>query len=111
MITLYHDYRSYSSQKVQVYLSEKKIKWKSHPIDLLKQEHILDETYKYIHPRGIVPALKDVEVIICNSTEIMEYILKNISLNQMFFLIHRYLQQYIIFVRKMNYYTILISGL
>lgn len=76
MITLYHDPRSYSSQKVQVYLSEKEIKWKSHPIDLLRQEHILDETYRTIHPRGIVPALKDGEAIICNSTEIMEYISK-----------------------------------
>ncbi len=76
MLTLYHDPRSYSSQKVQVYLSEKEILWKSYPIDLLKQEHILDETYKTIHPRGIVPALKDGKVIICNSTEIMEYISK-----------------------------------
>jgi len=50
MITLYHDRRSYSSQKVQVYLSEKGIEWKSHHIDLLKQEHILDEAYKYINP-------------------------------------------------------------
>ena len=74
MITLYHDRKSYASQKVRVYLSEKGIKWKAHHIDLLKQEHILDETYKQIHPRGIVPALKDGEVIICNSTEIMEYI-------------------------------------
>lgn len=76
MITLYHDPRSYSSQKVQMYLSEKESTWESHPIDLLRQEHILDETYKTIHPRGIVPALKDGEVIICNSTEIMEYISK-----------------------------------
>jgi glutathione S-transferase len=74
MLILYHDRRSYASQKVQVYLSEKGIKWKSHPIDLLRQEHITDETYKSIHPRGIVPALKDGETIICNSTEIMEYI-------------------------------------
>lgn len=74
MIILYNDYRSYSSQKVRVYLSEKGIKWKNHYFDLLKQEHILDETYKYINPRGLVPALKDGELIICNSTEIMEYI-------------------------------------
>jgi glutathione S-transferase len=40
MMTLYHDHRSYASQKVQVYLSEKGIQWKSHLIDLLKQEHI-----------------------------------------------------------------------
>lgn len=76
MITLYHDPRSYSSQKVQVYFSEKAIKWKGYSFDLLKQEHILDETYKIINPQGTVPALKDGEVIICNSTEIMEYISK-----------------------------------
>lgn len=74
MITLYHDIASYSSQKVQLYFNEKGIKWKSHPINLLKQEHIIDETYKAIHPRGIVPALKDGATIICNSTEIMEYV-------------------------------------
>ncbi len=74
MLILYHDRRSYSSQKVQVYLSEKGIKWESYHIDLLKQEHILDETYKSINSRGTVPVLKDGELIVCNSTEIMEYI-------------------------------------
>ncbi len=74
MLILYNDPRSYSCQKVQVYLYEKGIKWKSYHFDLLKQEHIIDETYKYIHPRGIVPALKDGEKIICNSTDIMEYV-------------------------------------
>lgn len=74
MITLYNDYRSYASQKVRVFLSEKGIQWKNYYFDLLKQEHLLDETYKYINPRGLVPALKDGELIICNSTEIMEYI-------------------------------------
>ena len=76
MIIFYHDPKSYSCHKVQVYFSEKEIKWKSHPIDLLKKENILDENYKFIHPRGLVPALKDGEFILCNSTEIMEYISK-----------------------------------
>lgn len=57
-----------------MYLSENGIKWENHYFDLLKQEHLLDETYKHINPRGLVPALKDGELIICNSTEIMEYI-------------------------------------
>lgn len=74
MISLYHDPASYSSQKVRIYLFEKGIKWESCPINLLKQEHIIDETYKYINPRALVPAIKDGGVIICNSTEIMEYI-------------------------------------
>jgi len=43
-------------------------------IDLLKQENILDETYQKINPRGTVPILKDGDVIVCNSTEIMEYV-------------------------------------
>ena len=79
MITLYNDYKSYACQKVRVYLSEKGIQWKNHYFDLLKQEHILDETYKDINPRGLVPALKDGELTICNSTEIMEYISKKYS--------------------------------
>lgn len=74
MITLYNDYKSYACQKVRVHLSENGIKWKNHHFDLLKQEHLLDETYKHINPRGLVPALKEGELIICNSTEIMEYI-------------------------------------
>lgn len=74
MITLYHDPRSYACQKVLVYLFEKGVKWEAENINLLKQEHILDETYKYINPEGTVPALKDGDAIICNSTEIMEYI-------------------------------------
>jgi glutathione S-transferase len=76
MITLYNDYKSYACQKVRVYLSEKGIQWKNHHFDLLKQEHLLDETYKSINPRGLLPALQDGELIICNSTEIMEYISK-----------------------------------
>jgi len=86
MITLYNYHRSYASQKVLVYLSEKGIKWKSHHIDLLKQEHILDETYKNIHPRGLIPALKDGGVVICNSTEILEYIsIKYLHKSDIFF--------------------------
>jgi glutathione S-transferase len=91
MITLYHDLKSYSSQKVQIYLNEKGIQWKSHPIDLLKQEHILDEAYKTIHPRGIVPALKDGNTIVCNSTEIMEYVSKKfLSQTDVFFDSHKF---------------------
>lgn len=51
MIAIYYDYKSYSSQKVLVYLFEKGIKWESRFIDLLKQEHLTDETYKYINVR------------------------------------------------------------
>ncbi len=73
MILLYYDRNSYASLKVQIYFFEKGIEYQSHLFDLLKQEHILDETYKLINPRGTVPALKDGDIIVCNSTEIMEY--------------------------------------
>jgi glutathione S-transferase len=62
--------------KVLVYFSEKKIEYNSHLFELLKQEHILDETYKLINPKGTVPALKDGDIIVCNSTDIMEYVSK-----------------------------------
>jgi len=76
MRTLYHSDNSYAAQKVRVYLAEKGIQWKSHHFNLLKQEHLLDEAYRKINPRGLVPALQDGEAIVCNSTEIMEYIAK-----------------------------------
>jgi glutathione S-transferase len=76
MFTLYYDRNSYASQKVQVYFFEKNIQYKSHLFELLKQEHILDETYKLINPKSTVPALKDDDIIVCNSTEIMEYVSK-----------------------------------
>lgn len=74
MLILYNDYRSYASQKVRVYLFEKEIEYEDRYFDLLKQEHILDDNYRYINPQGTVPALQDGATIICGSTEIMEYI-------------------------------------
>ncbi len=71
---LYHSGNSYASQKVRIYLAEKEIAWESFHIDLLRQEQITDKAYRAIHPRGLVPALKDGTSVICNSTEIMEYI-------------------------------------
>ncbi len=122
MITLYHDPRSYSCQKVQVYLAEKGIKWKSHPIDLLKQEHILDETYKDIHPRGTVPALKDGDLIIRNSTEIMEYIsTKCLSKSDVFFnsalsaAVHNFCKQDELLhdphIRTLSYHNLWMAGI
>ena len=58
---LYHCDESYASQKVRVYFLEKGIEWQSHHIDVLNQEHIIDSSYRLIHPRGLVPALKDGE--------------------------------------------------
>jgi len=72
-LILYHAYNSYASQKVRLHLAENNIGWNSHPIDLLKQEHINDEYIK-INPRGLVPALVDNGKIILNSTDIMQYI-------------------------------------
>nr|MBP9742001.1 glutathione S-transferase [Burkholderiales bacterium] len=122
MITLYHDYRSYASQKVQVYLSEKGIEWKSHHIDLIKKENILDETYKYIHPQGLVPALKDGEIIICNSTEIMEYISKKyLPQSDVFFnlglstVVHRFCKNDELLhdphIRILSYYNLWMAGI
>ncbi len=117
MLILYNDYRSYACQKVRVYLSEKGIKWKNHYFDLLKQEHILDETYKHINPRGLVPALKDGDSIICNSTEIMEYISTKYLPKSAPFLsaaIHDFCKQDELLhdphIRILSYYTLWMAG-
>jgi glutathione S-transferase len=73
MYVLYHCNNSYASQKVRLFLAEKKIPWDAHHVDLLKQEHITEE-YKKINPRGLVPALDDHGRIILNSTDIMQYL-------------------------------------
>ena len=75
MLVLYHCNNSYASQKVRLFLAEKKICWREHHIDLLKQEHITPE-YQRINPRGLVPALDDEGRVILNSTDIMEYIIE-----------------------------------
>ncbi len=74
MLILHNDHKSYASQKVLVYLAEKEIKFDNHNFDLTKQEHILDNNYRYINPQVTVPALQDGATTICNSTEIMEYV-------------------------------------
>jgi glutathione S-transferase len=73
MLVLYHDYNSYASQKVRLYLAEKNICYESQHLDLLKQEH-LTAAYQKINPRGLVPALNDAGKIVVNSTDIMKYI-------------------------------------
>ena len=77
MFTLYHDYKSYASQKVRVYLYEKDIKYESIHIDLLSQQHITNKDYRLINPRGLVPSLKDGDTVVFNSTDIMEYVSNN----------------------------------
>ena len=53
---LLHFYGSACSQKLRIFLSLKKIEWKSHQINLQKQEQFGD-WFLGINPRGLVPTL------------------------------------------------------
>jgi glutathione S-transferase len=73
MLTVYHCNTSYASQKLRLYLAEKRIEWHSHHIDLRKQEHITSD-YRKINPKGTVPPIKHDDKIVCGSTDIMLYL-------------------------------------
>ncbi len=78
MLILYHYPFSTHSHKVRFCLEEMALPWKSHIVDLKKQENLSEEFLK-INPNGMVPALIHVDKIICESNVILEY------LNEVFF--------------------------
>ena len=55
-VTLYHDPRSHSCQKVLVYLHERGIQFKPILVSLRENQH-LAKWYLAINPRGEVPTL------------------------------------------------------
>lgn len=81
MITLYHDYASSNSQKVRLYLAEHNIPWQDASLVLMKQEHLRTE-YLAINPNGLVPALKDGDKVVVNSTDIMQYLKDHYAENE-----------------------------
>ena len=56
------------SQKVRALLREKGIKYKSHPVNLARNEHV-SAWYLGINPRGVVPALVHDGVVHVESNE------------------------------------------
>ena len=72
-IELYHNDMSTCAQKVRLTLSEKKLQWESHHMDLRKGDTRTSE-YKKLNPDAVVPTLIDNGQVICESTVIMEYL-------------------------------------
>ena len=72
-IHLLHFQGSSCSQKVRIFLAEKRIAWESHPVDLLRQEHATP-WFLGINPRGVVPVLVHDGVVHVESNDIMEHL-------------------------------------
>jgi len=120
MLTLFHCNTSYASQKVRIYLAEKKLPWQSVHIDLRKQEQI-SSNYRQINPNGTVPSLKDEKGLIhYGSTEIMEFLEETYpkpkllpSSQEQRKLIHQLCKEHELLhdphIRTMSYYKIFMS--
>lgn len=73
MLTLYHGNGSVCSSKVRIGLAEKGIAWESHPISLPKGEHTAP-AYLKLNPNGVVPTLVNGDLVVVESSVILEYI-------------------------------------
>jgi glutathione S-transferase len=70
---LLHFQASSCSQKVRILLREKQIEWESHPVDLLRDQHVTP-WYLGINPRGVVPVLVHDGVVHVESNDILTYL-------------------------------------
>lgn len=72
-ITLYHGSTSVCSAKVRVGLAEKGLDWIGKLLDLKAGEQF-DPTYLELNPNGVVPTLVDGDLVVLESSLILEYI-------------------------------------
>ncbi|XP_054710323.1 ganglioside-induced differentiation-associated protein 1-like [Uloborus diversus] len=77
-LLLYQYYPSYYSQKVVFAFNEKKLKFKSHIVDLHRGEQY-EPSFLKLNPKGEVPVLKDGVKIIPDSRRIIDYVEDNFS--------------------------------
>ena len=70
---LYHSGVSNCSMRVRITLEEKALPWESHPLNILRKEHITPE-YFGINPNGLVPTLVHDGKVIIESDDIIEYL-------------------------------------
>lgn len=73
MIELYHNDMSVCAQKVRLTLSEKKLSWTGHHLNLRNGDQHRPEYFK-LNPLGVVPTLVDNDRVIIESTIICEYL-------------------------------------
>lgn len=73
MLELYHGASSVCSSKVRIGLAEKGCVWKSHPVNLSKGEQNAPG-YLRLNPNGVVPTLVDGDLVVVESSVILEYL-------------------------------------
>lgn len=73
MLELYHGSSSVCSSKVRVGLAEKGLDWQGHMINLAKGEQN-DPDYLKLNPNGVVPTLVDGNLVVVESSVILEYV-------------------------------------
>ena len=73
MVTLYHWEPNANSGKPMLTLAEKGVEYQSHYLDLLKfDQHQPD--YLRVNPDGTIPAMVHGDLVLTESTAIMEYV-------------------------------------
>ena len=71
--TLYHHGSSVCAAKVRFAMAEKNLEWDGVYIDILKGEQFTDD-YLKLNPKGVVPTLVHDDLVIPDSTVIIEYL-------------------------------------
>ena len=79
-INILHFKGSSCSQKLRIFLNEKKIKWKSHHINLVNGDNF-SKWFLGINPRGVVPVLVDDGEVHIESNDIIKYLDKKFQSN------------------------------
>uniref|UniRef100_A0A8C5M784 Ganglioside-induced differentiation-associated protein 1 n=1 Tax=Leptobrachium leishanense TaxID=445787 RepID=A0A8C5M784_9ANUR len=72
-LILYHWTHSFTSQKVRLVIAEKTLKCKEHDVSLPLNEHN-EPWFMRLNPSGEVPVLVHGETIICEATQIIDYL-------------------------------------
>ena len=73
MMTLYHAQNSVCSQKARLVFFERHVPWTSAPIDLTRDEQF-SASYLALNPDAVVPTLVDGDLVIRESSLILEYV-------------------------------------
>ncbi|KAF6722882.1 Ganglioside-induced differentiation-associated protein 1 [Oryzias melastigma] len=77
-LTLYHWTQSFNSQKVRLAIAEKGLRCEEYDVSLPLSEHN-EPWFMRLNPAGEVPVLVHNDNIICDPTQIMDYLEQNFT--------------------------------